>query len=63
LSNRPEARLEPIGVDVPEARPALRAWGERRFHPEIEQAVRVQPTELMEPFFVARIRKVEESAS
>jgi len=59
LEHRPEARLEPIGVDVPEARPALRAWGERRFHPEIEHAVRVQPTEFMEPFFVARIRKVD----
>jgi tRNA (cytosine49-C5)-methyltransferase len=57
LQHRPEARLEPIGVEVPEARPALRAWGERRFHREIENAVRVQPTEFMEPFFVARIRK------
>ena len=57
LEHRPEARLEPIGVEVPEARPALRSWSERRFHPEIEQAVRVEPTEFMESFFVARIRK------
>jgi tRNA (cytosine49-C5)-methyltransferase len=56
LEHRPEARLEPIGVEVPEARPALREWGERRFHREIEQAVRVHPSEFMEPFFVARIR-------
>jgi 16S rRNA C967 or C1407 C5-methylase (RsmB/RsmF family) len=58
LEHRPEARLEPIGVEVPEARPALRGWGERRFHRAIENAVRMQPTEFMEPFFVARIRKV-----
>jgi NOL1/NOP2/sun family putative RNA methylase len=57
LEHRAEASLEPIGVDVPEARPALRTWGERRFHPTIENAVRVSPTEFMEPFFVARIRK------
>jgi tRNA (cytosine49-C5)-methyltransferase len=57
LEHRPEARVEPIELAVPEARPALRTWGERRFHPEIEKAVRVQPTELMEPFFVTRIRK------
>jgi len=57
LEHRPEASLEPIGVEVPEARPALREWGERRFHPALERAVRVYPTEFMEPFFVARIRK------
>jgi len=57
LEHRPEASLEPIGVEVPEARPALREWGERRFHPALERAVRVDPTEFMEPFFVARIRK------
>jgi 16S rRNA (cytosine1407-C5)-methyltransferase len=57
LEHRPDARLEPIGVEVPDARSALRSWGERRFHPEIEQAVRIEPTELMEPFFVARIRR------
>jgi 16S rRNA (cytosine1407-C5)-methyltransferase len=57
LEHRPEARLEPIGVEVPEARPALRRWGERQFHREIANAVRVYPTEFMEPFFVARIRK------
>src|ERR671931_2066821 len=57
LETRPEARLEPIGVEVPEARPALREWRARRFHPSIGDAVRVQPTEFMEPFFVARIRK------
>jgi tRNA (cytosine49-C5)-methyltransferase len=59
LEHRPEARLEPTGVAVPDARPALRQWGERRFHRDIENAVRVQPTEFMEPFFVARIRKVD----
>ena len=59
LQHRAEASLEPIGVEVPEARPALREWGERRFHPAIENAVRVYPTELMEPFFVARIRKTD----
>jgi tRNA (cytosine49-C5)-methyltransferase len=57
LEHRPDARLEPVEVAVPELRPALRSWGERRFHPEIEKAVRIQPTELMEPFFVARIRR------
>ncbi|TML64648.1 MAG: RsmB/NOP family class I SAM-dependent RNA methyltransferase [Actinobacteria bacterium] len=57
LEHRPEARLEPIGVDVPQARPGLRSWSERRFHPEIQKTVRVEPTEFMEPFFVARIRK------
>ena len=44
LEHRPEASLEPIGVEVPEARHALREWGERRFHPAIENAVRVYPT-------------------
>jgi 16S rRNA (cytosine1407-C5)-methyltransferase len=57
LEHRPEASLEPVGVEVPEGRPALRQWGERRFHREIDKAARVRPTEFMEPFFVARIRK------
>jgi tRNA (cytosine49-C5)-methyltransferase len=57
LAHRADAQLEPIEVAVPELRPALGSWAERRFPPEIEKAVRIQPTELMEPFFVARIRK------
>ena len=37
--------------------PALKAWKEKNFHPDINKAVRLMPTAEIEGFFVAKIRK------
>lgn len=57
LRHYPEATVEPIGLDLPNAIGGLRSWHQQAFDPRLEQAVRVVPTEFMEAFFVCRIAK------
>lgn len=52
------AEVVPIELDVPGRRPGLRSWDGRTFDPQVEHAVRILPSEDMEGFFVAKLRKV-----
>lgn len=49
--------LEPVALDCPNVMPGLTAWEGMAFHPSLRHARRVLPTEHMEGFFIARLRK------
>lgn len=51
--------LEPIVIDGLATDPPLSFWKEKRFDSIISRAVRILPSERMEGFFVAKIRKLE----
>lgn len=57
LRHVPEAEIWPIDLAVEGGRPGLTRWGERRFHPDLEGALRVTPGAVHEGFFVCRIRR------
>lgn len=52
-----DAKVEPITLNIPEARPGLTTWNGLRFDAAIRHALRVQPSEKMEAFFVCKIKK------
>lgn len=57
LRHRPEADVVALDLDVPNRRPGLASWQGRRYDPRLSQALRVLPSELMEPFFVCLLRR------
>lgn len=54
--------LEPLGLDVPAALPALGEWDGRRFAHDLSPARRLLPDGTYEAFFVARLRKTASTA-
>ncbi len=56
-----EARIEEISGVLPGLKhfSGLKTWKERTFHPDITKALRIFPTQEVEGFFVAKIRKLE----
>ncbi len=52
-------RLEvvPVEVALENSVPGLSGWNGRRYAPELQQALRILPNELMEGFFVCLLRK------
>ena len=57
VKHRDDAELEPIGLDVPGATPGRTSWEGARYEPELAHAMRIRPSEFLEGFFTARIRK------
>jgi NOL1/NOP2/sun family putative RNA methylase len=57
LKHYPDATVEPIPLDIPNAVPGLTSWDQKSYDPRLKQALRVVPTEAMEAFFVCRIGK------
>lgn len=51
------AGLEPITLELPNAAAGLTRWEERTFHPSLARARRIIPTDQLEGFFIARLRK------
>ncbi|MBN8589836.1 MAG: RsmB/NOP family class I SAM-dependent RNA methyltransferase [Rhodothermia bacterium] len=49
--------IEPMAVHFSNTQPALHTWEGNIFLPEVRHAVRILPTQQMEGFFVAKIRK------
>lgn len=49
--------LSPIRVAVPEAVPGITSWQESRYHPSVSMTMRIRPTKVTEPFFVAHLVK------
>lgn len=60
LRHNPDASVEPIDLDIPEAMPGLTRWEKRDYDPGLANAVRVVAAPFMEAFFVCRIRKAEQ---
>lgn len=59
LNHHPSASLAPIAPAIERARPALRSWDGKTFHPALKHARRIVPDAQMEAFFVAKIVKSE----
>lgn len=56
-----EAEIQDISETLPGLKhvPALKSWKEKVFHPNITKALRIFPTQEIEGFFVAKIKKLE----
>ncbi len=50
--------LEPLGLDLPAMQPPLAQWQGKSFRHNLSEARRLLPTDVMEGFFLAKIRKV-----
>jgi tRNA (cytosine49-C5)-methyltransferase len=57
LKHHPDASVEEIKIDGLEARPGITGWNGEVFDRQILNATRVLPTDVMEGFFVCKIRK------
>jgi tRNA (cytosine49-C5)-methyltransferase len=53
-----DAVVGDIDLRFPNRRSGLAEWEGSRFHPDLRKALRVQPTEFMEGFFVCKLRKL-----
>jgi len=53
----PDLALESVQIKLTNQMAGLISWEGRKFSPEIRKSVRILPTETMEGFFVARIRR------
>jgi NOL1/NOP2/sun family putative RNA methylase len=62
LKHYPDATVEPIELDIPNAIPGLTSWDQKSYDPRLEQALRVVPSEAMEAFFVCRIAKAGDAS-
>lgn len=59
LNRFEDCRVLPIGLDMGKGinMPGLGAWNGQRFHPDIQQALRIRPHPFFEPFFVCKLQK------
>ena len=51
------AEMEKIRLPLSHQMPGLASWEGKKYHPDVRQAVRILPTQEMEGFFVAMLRK------
>jgi 16S rRNA (cytosine1407-C5)-methyltransferase len=49
--------LEPVTLPFPNTMPGLTRWEGKTFRPSLSRAIRIVPTDEMEGFFLARLRK------
>ena len=57
LAQVPGALVEAFTLDLPNQALGLGGWLDRTFHPSLKHARRILPTEQMEGFFIARLRR------
>ncbi|WP_158272023.1 RsmB/NOP family class I SAM-dependent RNA methyltransferase [Marinicauda salina] len=57
VKHRDDADLEPIPLDVPGETPGRTNWEGANYEPALTHAMRIRPSEFLEGFFTARIRK------
>ena len=50
--------LEEIILDTPDKTPAILSWNKKNFNPEITKTARILPSEKMEAFYIAKLKKV-----
>lgn len=51
-------KTEPIFVNSFQFAPSFKSWEEKTYHKGVENAVRIYPSNTMEGFFIAKLRKV-----
>lgn len=52
-----EAEVQPIELELPGLLPGLSSWAGKTFDPQVTKAIRLLPSELMEGFYVCKIRR------
>ncbi|MBI2706576.1 MAG: RsmB/NOP family class I SAM-dependent RNA methyltransferase [Actinobacteria bacterium] len=57
LRHRADADTAPIDIDVPGRGPGMKSWREQTFDARLRDAVRVEPSEFFEGFFVCKLVK------
>lgn len=58
LKKEPDrVQVEPIDFPIENILPGLTHWEQQEFSPHVRHAIRILPSELMEGFFVAKLRK------
>lgn len=57
LKHNADALIEPIDLDVKGRIHGLKSWDGQTFHASLKNALRIQPSEFLEGFFVCRIKK------
>ncbi len=51
--------LEEISIDLPERYPSLTEWNNRIYNPTVTKCLRILPSEYMEGFFIAKLRRIQ----
>lgn len=49
--------IDQIDLQLPMRQPAITEWNSKRFRPDIQKAIRIAPDEIMEGFFVCKLKK------
>lgn len=57
LRHHTDATVEPIALDLPQARPGLASFQGKRYDPRLSKALRIVPDGRMEAFFVCKLKK------
>jgi 16S rRNA (cytosine1407-C5)-methyltransferase len=58
LQKEPDGvQVEPIELPLENILPGMTQWEQQRFSDQVRRAIRVLPSELMEGFFLAKLRK------
>jgi 16S rRNA (cytosine1407-C5)-methyltransferase len=58
LRKREDAQTQPFEVKMPNRVPAVSAWNGKSFNPETNKVMRLVPSDYIEAFFVAKLKKV-----
>jgi 16S rRNA C967 or C1407 C5-methylase (RsmB/RsmF family) len=61
IRHRPEMRIEPVLLQIPQMRPGRTTWGGVQLDPALALSRRVVPDTYLEGFFVCRLRKAQEA--
>lgn len=55
--------MESIELLVPDKYPGVTQWGNKNYNPQVAKALRIFPSETMEGFFVAKLKKIKSNIS
>lgn len=58
LKHNADAHIEPIDLPIEGRMPGLKSWDGKAYPEDLQNAVRVRPSEFLEGFFVCRLRKL-----
>lgn len=57
LERFPEAEVESVSIEGLQTLPTLKAWKEKPFHEKVKKTLRIFPTNEIEGFYIAKIKK------
>jgi 16S rRNA C967 or C1407 C5-methylase (RsmB/RsmF family) len=58
LQKEPDiVQIEPIDFPIQNILPGITPWERQEFSPQVRNAIRILPSEFLEGFFIAKLRK------